>query len=1344
MSNILVVKSNGECETFKPRKIVEKLINEADVEPDLAKNIARRVSRKISDLDVDEIDSIKIRNIVNNHLIKEGEFDRETQHERLGVSVADIKDQIENGSRDNANMSHNPETIHKMVADMALKQFALIDLPSDIVRSHVTGDFHCLAPEMLIVYKIKEEIYLSTIKDFVEDYFNIEEDIFVPSFNVENKEVEWKKVVNVMKNDPSQLYKITFTRGRELICTSDHPFFKTNGQNLKKDPVPLSGLKKGLRILDVCKIPVNCEEETYRGNLVGFFLGDGFVSGSKIYFRLKKEDKIDYLKNVLENLKIEYDTGVYDDGVTFVRFTDEELFNLYKNDKIITSFDEKDSLGILGGLINSDGHIRIHGKNKIPYLEFDSANERISSLYGALLFTQGINSSQRVYKKNDENHKDFFRHIASGKRVTEFLKNIRLRKQFAKIMSSDFYHGKKIEKDTYQLSIVSIEKDKIDYTYDITVDKNHSFLSGDGLLLSGNCHDMEFYAARPANCLQSDLRFFIRNGLKVDGTGDHTSAAGPAKNIETLVNHAGQALMAAQVNLSGGQSLSLLNIFMAPYAVGLPYYRIKQAMQMLVYNLNMSYVARGGQNVFSSVNLEFGVPSFLQDEPAWGPGGKTIGTYGDYQDEVIMLNKAFTEVLIEGDSMGKPHLFPNTVYVLRDEFKGKDFYEEGLQDVHKLSAKFSTPYFLNADLEGAGIHSNAMGSMSSDTPILLKINGKPSIEYAGEAFGSKPGDDNPIISEGDKVEVMTYSSSGERSWKEIKVIIEKPPAPLLEIMTGNGKFIRVTPNHKIPVKRENLFMKIKSEEIEIGDELYELKRKKKDFNIIPEFKVLGILIKDGYVQKKKEKRRLIIKAKAQKKNELLEAIEQTNFDYKLEKSYKTLIVEIRDEKLIKAFHYYVDGSVRRFPLDYMDDFDKLGSIVRGVTYGLPSTRKNNPEFKRYYSSNKQLSHGLLVAFDILGIRYSMNIDHRSKTEGNNPIYQIRFGHDPADAIVTSIKEVPNSLPVYDLDIHDNRNYVCGWGNIHVENCRTRLNTNWTGDWDEDTLRTGNLAYVTLNIPRYALREDFYAELQKNLDLASRLLLLRRNRAEACFDNFDLNPFLMQKDVDGNPYYRIEHSTLGFGLLGLDDALRNLGFDGGLASRQGCREAERIVDFVNDYAKEQRDETGFRYTVLQTPAETTAHRFATLDHNRFEGGNMSGKKGSHYYTNSTHVPVDSKLDIIERLIIEEPFHKKTMGGHISNLYLGEEPNPEALKSFTAKIKKRDIGFWAYTNAYSFCFACYTFMKGLRSECTECNSTTEIEQYSRITGYIQQVGTRKGKSGWNKGKVEELKDRNLYNV
>ncbi|MDR3063224.1 MAG: anaerobic ribonucleoside-triphosphate reductase, partial [Methanobrevibacter sp.] len=221
-------------------------------------------------------------------------------------------------------------------------------------------------------------------------------------------------------------------------------------------------------------------------------------------------------------------------------------------------------------------------------------------------------------------------------------------------------------------------------------------------------HDLEFFAGRPLNCMQHDIRTFIKYGLKVDGTGDHTSVAGPPNHIETLMNHTGEIMLAAQQNMSGGQGMSLWNVLIAPFARGLNYGEIKQAVQMLVYNLNMAYAARGSQVPFTSMSLEFGVPKFLEDVTAYGPKGQVAGVYGDFENETRLLQRAFTETLLEGDADGKPHLFPNTIYTLRNETLKGD-YEEDLLRVHELSAKYGSSYFANLLPKYRGKMANYMG-----------------------------------------------------------------------------------------------------------------------------------------------------------------------------------------------------------------------------------------------------------------------------------------------------------------------------------------------------------------------------------------------------------------------------------------------------------------------------------------------------------------------------------------------------------------------------------------------------------------------------------------------------------
>lgn len=207
-------------------------------------------------------------------------------------------------------------------------------------------------------------------------------------------------------------------------------------------------------------------------------------------------------------------------------------------------------------------------------------------------------------------------------------------------------------------------------------------------------HDADYFAIRP-NCLQHDLSWFFANGLRVDGTGDHTSVAGPPKHAMVAALHAAKILASAQTNMAGGQSLDNFNVFMAPFFSGMPYDDVKQVAQAFVYEMNMQYVARGGQVVFSNINIELTVPSYLRDLPAVGPKGKIVGKYGDYEDELITFTEALLDVFLDGDARGKPHLFPNTIVKVRDTAFKDPKQHELLLKVEYLFSKYGTPYILN-------------------------------------------------------------------------------------------------------------------------------------------------------------------------------------------------------------------------------------------------------------------------------------------------------------------------------------------------------------------------------------------------------------------------------------------------------------------------------------------------------------------------------------------------------------------------------------------------------------------------------------------------------------------------
>jgi len=234
-------------------------------------------------------------------------------------------------------------------------------------------------------------------------------------------------------------------------------------------------------------------------------------------------------------------------------------------------------------------------------------------------------------------------------------------------------------------------------------------------------HDMEYANVRPF-CADYDLRYFLYYGLMPDGTGAHASVAGPAKSAEVAILHAVKALAAGQTNCAGGQGFYNFLTFLAPYLEGLDYVKIKQLMQETIFELTQVFIARGGQMVFSSLQLTPGVPELWKDKPivmrgkVWNGEQAPLRTYGEFEREVRLAFKAVMEVMTKGDNWGKPFNFPKPEVALEPSFmvprEEDEFYghpeipslEDNYDAAFELAAEFGLTYFDNMipEYRGAG------------------------------------------------------------------------------------------------------------------------------------------------------------------------------------------------------------------------------------------------------------------------------------------------------------------------------------------------------------------------------------------------------------------------------------------------------------------------------------------------------------------------------------------------------------------------------------------------------------------------------------------------------------------
>lgn len=202
-------------------------------------------------------------------------------------------------------------------------------------------------------------------------------------------------------------------------------------------------------------------------------------------------------------------------------------------------------------------------------------------------------------------------------------------------------------------------------------------------------HDLNYYPLRPTT-YSHDLRFFLRRGLKVDGTGEYTATAGPAKHATSAFMHALKVLIAGQTECSREQHIEDFNYLLAPYVSGMNQQQAKQLMQMLFYEVSQTSVGKGGQAIYATLSFDTEMPKYLKGVPAAQPGGKVqkTATYSDYVEEANMLLDAALDVCLAGDHLGRPFIYPKLLVNV-----GKKAQPEIMHKVAELTNKFGLPYY---------------------------------------------------------------------------------------------------------------------------------------------------------------------------------------------------------------------------------------------------------------------------------------------------------------------------------------------------------------------------------------------------------------------------------------------------------------------------------------------------------------------------------------------------------------------------------------------------------------------------------------------------------------------------
>lgn len=752
---LFVRTSADDIEGWNKERIAKSLLQETDIREKDAYRIASDVETQIIASNFKHVTSPLIREIANAKLLEYGFEEARKQYTRLGVPVYDVKKMIvAEKNKDNSNVPHGPEATNLTLAENIKKEYALIYVFSqDVADAHARGDMHLhdlgmvdrpysfFRNEIITVRTPKGEIWTLSFEQLFEkisspveqkDGFEIKktEGFFTAD------EKGWTELKRIVRHKAKKsLITINSANGRAVSVTEDHPFIKAEETvNMSKCPKCGSNnvIKNGCRkdstrsclckhcsknfrreiqkineekrkIIDAEKISekdfiftpkvVFEKKKKYKSLdldfawFLGYFIAEGFYGKNEVAIR-SNFIELDKVRKILEKKKIKCGGDnerlrIYSKGF---RETLENKFGIrkYAQDKTLPfdflEYNDKTIAAMVSGIVDGDGTVRtdkyvsevilrVTSKALVSQIQcfFDKVDVRsyLSSIksYGVRVYEEKVIESKLPLFS--------LRFYLTDKQKKLF-------KYSEKINNKQFKAAKNEKQwDNYsQVRKIEELKNDDEYVYDVTT-SSETFISS-GVLVH--------------NCSGQSLEYVKKFGLDLSAS---LAQAKPAKNPQVLLAHMVKFSACLQCHFSGAIGWDAVNLFFAPYLAGLKYAEIKQLAQMLIYEFSQQSVARGGQAIFSDINLYWEIPKHFEKVKAIGPGGKFTGkTYADYEKEAQKFIWALFEVYLEGDGAGRPFFFPKPLLHITSKFFKTKGHEKFLDLACKVAAEKGNTYFV--------------------------------------------------------------------------------------------------------------------------------------------------------------------------------------------------------------------------------------------------------------------------------------------------------------------------------------------------------------------------------------------------------------------------------------------------------------------------------------------------------------------------------------------------------------------------------------------------------------------------------------------------------------------------
>ena len=283
----------------------------------------------------------------------------------------------------------------------------------------------------------------------------------------------------------------------------------------------------------------------------------------------------------------------------------------------------------------------------------------------------------------------------------------------------------------------------------------------------------------------------------------------------------------------------------------------------------------------------------------------------------------------------------------------------------------------------------------------------------------------------------------------------------------------------------------------------------------------------------------------------------------------------------------------------------------------------------------------------------------------------------------------------------------------------RLASDWRDDWELDTLQTGSVDTVIINLPRVMYdaggkETNFFRLLDDQLEMALRALDIKYRTIKQR-EREQMLPFLMQK-TDGDQYFRIENAARLVSFVGLNETIQAF-FDKPLKlDGETLDFAKKTVAYLSSEIKRYSRKPETRAALAMVPAPDAAKRLAELDAERYGWATVhaQGTREKPFYTDLVALPLGLDVSWKDRMRVEERFHSLTPGGHLAVLPLADETQkPDELLAVTRDVTgNHRIGLYAFNRNIAYCASCQQIYYGKLEKCPSCGSVNMLQSFSRV--------------------------------